>query len=59
MIKEGIIQIPIEERSSTKTQIQIPPWVKNTAKWWSEDSIDDKDFAAGIQYLVKVGIIQI
>ncbi|MEX2348552.1 MAG: hypothetical protein WD531_02535, partial [Nitrosopumilaceae archaeon] len=59
MIKEGIIQIPIEESSSEKTQIEIPLWVKNTAKWWSEGSIGDKDFAAGIQYLVKVGIIQI
>jgi len=59
MIKEEIIQIPIEESSSEKTQVEIPLWVKNTAKWWSEGSIGDKDFAAGIQYLVKVGIIQI
>jgi len=59
MIKEGIIQLPIEESSSEKTQVEIPLWVKNTAKWWSEGSIGDKDFAAGIRYLVKVGIIQI
>jgi len=59
MIKERIIQIPIEEKSSEKTDVQIPLWVKNTAKWWSEGSIGDKDFAAGIQYLVKLGIIQI
>jgi hypothetical protein len=59
MIKERIIQIPVEESSSKNIQVEIPSWVKNTAKWWSEGSIGDKDFAAGIQYLVKVGVIQI
>jgi len=59
MIKERIIQIPIEEKSSEKIDVQIPLWVKNTARWWSEGYIGDKDFAAGIQYLVKLGIIQI
>lgn len=40
-------------------QISIPAWVKNNAKWWSENSIDDSTFASGIQYMIKQGIIQI
>ncbi len=44
---------------TTTTQISIPSWVKNNAKWWSTNSIDDSTFASGIQYLIKQGIIQI
>lgn len=40
-------------------QIVIPQWVKNNAKWWSQNTIDDATFASGIQYLIKQGIIQI
>jgi Raf kinase inhibitor-like YbhB/YbcL family protein len=40
-------------------QIQIPPWVKNTAKWWSEGQLSDSDFLKGIQYLIQKGIIQV
>lgn len=36
---------------------QIPPWVKNSAKWWADGTIDDKNFLSGIQYLIKNGII--
>ena len=35
----------------------VPSWVKNNAKWWSEDLIDDKDFVNGLQYLIKNQII--
>ena len=37
----------------------IPYWVKNNAKWWSEDKISDNDFITGIEYLVKNNIINI
>jgi len=37
----------------------IPYWVKNNAKWWSEDKISDGDFITGIEYLVKNNIISI
>ena len=39
--------------------IQIPNWVRNNAKWWSEGTIDDPTFAAGIQYLIQQHIIKI
>ena len=37
----------------------IPSWIKNNAKWWSEGSIGDNDFVQGIQYLIKEGIMKI
>jgi sugar lactone lactonase YvrE len=36
---------------------QIPSWVKNDAKWWSDDTISDQTFLSGIQYMIKSGII--
>jgi len=37
----------------------VPDWVKNNAKWWSEDLIEDADFVNGIEYLIKKQIISI
>ena len=34
-------------------QLRIPPWIKNTARWWHEGSIDDSEFVRGIQYLIQ------
>lgn len=39
------------------TDVHIPPWVKNNAKWWSEGTIDDQNFVNGIKYLIEKGII--
>ena len=39
--------------------LQIPPWVKNNAKWWSEGQIGDNDFVKGIQYLIQTGIMKV
>ena len=36
----------------------IPNWVKNNARWWSEDQLKDSDFYLGIQYLIDKGIIE-
>ncbi|HKC78803.1 MAG TPA: 6-bladed beta-propeller [Nitrosopumilaceae archaeon] len=39
-------------------EITIPTWVKNNAKWWSEDLFSNTDFATGINYLIRQGVIQ-
>jgi len=39
--------------------VQIPTWIKNNAKWWSEGQIVDSDFIKGIQYLIKQGIMKV
>ena len=38
---------------------EIPEWIRNNAKWWSEDAIDDKSFVSGIEYLIKNGVMSI
>mgnify|MGYP003349527546 FL=1 len=41
------------------SDIVIPSWIKNNAKYWSGNKITDKDFVNGIQYLIKQKIIKI
>ncbi len=40
-------------------QLEIPIWIKNNAKWWSQGKIGDSDFVTGIQYLIQKGIMKI
>lgn len=37
----------------------IPVWVKNTAKWWSNNQIHDSDFIQAVQYLIHQGTITV
>jgi len=54
------IDIPISAKtSSTVSTLNIPTWVKNNAKWWSDGTIGDSDFISGIQYLINQGIMKI
>jgi len=40
-------------------ELEIPNWIKTTAGWWSERSVDDSDFTGGISYLIEEDIISI
>lgn len=40
-------------------QYSIPNWIKNNARWWSENKITDHDFLQGIQYLVQQKILKV
>ena len=37
----------------------VPEWIKNNAKWWGEGQINDSDFAAGLEFLVKENVIDV
>ena len=37
----------------------IPNWIKNNAKWWADDIIDDQTFVSGIQFLINENILYI
>ena len=56
MIKIGIIVVPITE-NQLEDGSNIPDWIKTNAKWWADGQVDDKTFATGIEYLIKIGII--
>ncbi|MGQ0796153.1 MAG: phosphate ABC transporter substrate-binding protein PstS [Nitrosopumilaceae archaeon] len=45
--------------SSSQSIYSIPAWIKNNAKWWSEDKIGDNDFVSGIQFMIKEKIMKI
>ena len=44
---------------TTSSENLVPNWIKNNAKWWSEDLITDVDFTNGLEYLVENQIIKI
>lgn len=43
----------------SQSSVEIPDWIRNNAKWWSEGKIEDNDFAQGIQFLISKGIMKI
>lgn len=55
-IGSEIIEIYYELKAKSSN---IPEWVKNNAKWWSEGRIGDSDFVSGIQFMIKEKIINI
>ncbi|NWJ77279.1 hypothetical protein HX865_02055 [Marine Group I thaumarchaeote] len=65
LINNNIISIPFmpcsekTESQTTSSDKNVPDWVKNNAKWWAEDLIEDTDFINGIEYLIRYQIISI
>ena len=58
--QEEIVDTSAVTKNPTETiPSQIPVWIKNNVKWWVDGTIDDQAFVAGIQYLIKEGIISI
>jgi len=45
--------------SSAQEESQIPDWIKNVAGWWADNKISEKEFLAGIEYLINNNIISI
>jgi len=43
----------------TQKQERVPNWIKNNAKWWADDSITDREFTDGIEYLIESKILSI
>ncbi|MFB5611178.1 MAG: hypothetical protein ACE5RT_05165 [Nitrosopumilaceae archaeon] len=44
--------------TESHAQVSIPDWVKNNAGFWASGQITDSEFIAGIEYMIKEGIIQ-
>ena len=65
LINNNIISIPFmpcsekTESQTTSSDKKVPDWIKNNAKWWAEDLIEDTDFINGIEYLIKYQIMGI
>ena len=48
----------IESQTISSAKL-VPDWVKNNAKWWSDDLIEDADFVNGVEYLIKIQVMNI
>lgn len=48
-----------QKTPSTQDDYQIPSWIKQNARWWSDGTIGDSDFVQAIQYLINQGIMKI
>ncbi|MDE1769042.1 MAG: hypothetical protein KGI28_00630 [Thaumarchaeota archaeon] len=59
LVDTNIINSDSSGNQALTNTISIPSWVKNNAKYWNDDSIDDTAFAQGIQYMIKQGMITI
>ena len=55
----GAVSVPVIVNSMVPDQVSIPSWVKNSAGWWSDGTINDETFLQGIGFLIKNDIIQI
>jgi len=45
--------------SASANNSNIPEWIKNNARWWSDGTISEADYITSLQYLITNGIIQI
>ena len=52
------LESPPVLESPTSTNQQIPTWIRDNARLWSEDMVDDITFGDGIQYMIGNKIIQ-
>lgn len=46
-------------QQTTAEEVSIPDWVRNNAGWWADGKIGDSDFASGIEFMIKNGIISV
>lgn len=47
------------EEATSKPSDSIPFWIRNTAGWWGNDQIRDREFVQGLQYLINTGVISV
>ena len=47
------------ETSADSGNLEIPQWIRDNAKWWSEGLITDQDYINGLQFLIKQGVIKV
>jgi len=65
MIKNSIIVTPelrivdsSESDDLSDREVIVPKWIKNNARFWSDNQISDSDFLSGITYLYKEEIVK-
>ena len=64
--KQGLSQVTYDgeilwdyEASADTGNLEIPQWIRDNAKWWSEGLITDQDYINGLQFLIQQGVIKV
>ena len=64
--KQGLSQVTYDgeilwdyEASADTGSLEIPQWIRDNAKWWSEGLITDQDYINGLQFLIQKGVIKV
>ncbi|MFQ5497188.1 MAG: phosphate ABC transporter substrate-binding protein PstS [Nitrosopumilus sp.] len=61
--KQGLSKITYDGESlwdyKASGALEIPKWIRDNAKWWSEGMITDQDYINGLQFLIKEGILKV
>ncbi|MCV0430438.1 phosphate ABC transporter substrate-binding protein PstS [Nitrosopumilus sp.] len=63
--KHGLSQVTYDGETlwnyeaDASTDLGIPQWIRDNAKWWSEGLITDQDYINGLQYLIQQGILKV
>lgn len=55
----SVVPILILLSTPSYSESLVPIWVKNTAKWFGEDKISEKEFVNAMEYLIKKNIIKL
>ncbi|MGH9999366.1 MAG: hypothetical protein ACRD90_05860 [Nitrosopumilaceae archaeon] len=55
----GFFLVMMGIQNAYSETILISPWIKDTARLWSEQKIDDTRFVQSIQYLIKSKVMQL
>jgi len=50
---------PAKQQSMTKSELNIPVWIKNNAKWWTQGTTSDDEFLNSLQYMITNDIMSI
>ena len=49
--------VSYEVQDKSKIKLDIPPWIKSNAKWWSNDAITTSEFLKAIEFLINQRIL--
>ncbi|ARS64443.1 hypothetical protein NMSP_0823 [Candidatus Nitrosomarinus catalina] len=49
--------VSYEVQDKSKIKLDIPPWIKSNAKWWSNDAITTSEFLTAIEFLINQRIL--
>jgi hypothetical protein len=57
LAEKSNVSYEVQDKSTVK--LDIPPWIKNNAKWWSTDATTTSEFLRAIEFLINQRVLVI